>query len=169
MNGIDIITTLLDSTNTVRQFEVASDLTISYHGVAEKFNKITNNVRNGKLATINYYHSELMGYTGKLIDVPRTVIALDQHNMQKFLRNWLHEPELSQEQFAKVMLHQIATQAQGFARLARNVHGSDSRIYRRYNNTHQVSQNLLETGQSYELPDDKAAEAITALSSRIQS
>ena len=168
MNGIDMVTTVLDDTNTVRQFEVASDLTISHNGVAEKFIKVANNVRAGKLATINYYHSDLMGYTGRLTDVPKTVVALDQHNMQRFLKNWLQEPESAQEQFSKVMLSQISTQAVGFANLAKDIHGSDSRIYRRYMSTHEVSQNLLETGDSYELPPDKSAETIAALSKNLK-
>lgn len=168
MNGIDMVTTVLDTTNTVRQFEVASDLTISHNGVAEKFNKVANGVRQGKLATINYYHSDLLGYTGRLTDVPKTVVALDQHNMQRFLRNWLNEPELAQEQFSKVMLQQIAIQADGFAQLAKDIHGSDSRVYRRYMGTHQVSQDLLETGDTYDPPPDKSADTIAALSRNLQ-
>jgi hypothetical protein len=167
MNGVDMITTVLDKTNSVRQFEVATDLTISSHGVVKKFTQLADKVREGELAEINYYHSDILGYTGRLRDVPKTLIALDPRNMQSFLRNWMQEPELAQEQFSQVMLQQIATQSQGFARLAKNTHGSGSRIFQKYTNTRNVCQEILETGPTYDLPEDKSSATIEALSSKI--
>ncbi len=167
MNGIDMVTTIMDEKNSAKHFEVSSDLTISKHGAAEKFNRIANDVRRGKLATLNYFHSDLIGFTGKISDVPRTVVSLDRENLNRFLTNWLKEPEMAQEQMGRLMLSQISSQADGFAGLAQNVHGSDSRIYHRYKNVYETSQDILETGEQYELPEDSATKSLTAMSERV--
>lgn len=47
-----------------------------------------------------------------------------------------------------------------------NKHGSDSRIYRGYKNTYETSQNLLETGEQFDLLEDKSTASIIALSTK---
>lgn len=169
INGVDMITTVLDKENNARHFEIATDITMSAAGLATKFNKIKSDVYRGKLAEINYYHSDLLDFTGTLRNIPRTVIALDHKNMHQFLTHWLNEPELAQRQFAQIALQQISAQAKGFAGYAKQIHGEDSIGHRRYRNTYQVAQEMIETesNDSIQIPEDRCLESIKNMSAAL--
>jgi hypothetical protein len=160
MNGIDMITTTVDQSNTARHFEVASDLTISKHGLMSKLMRIKNDVAQDKLAQINYFHSDLIGFTGKLSNVPRTVVALDHTNMTMFLRRWLQEPDLSQEQIGKLITKQISIQSRGFAWWAKQNIGTNSRAYEKYMTTHQTSEEILANLEDIEMPHDSTIDTL---------
>lgn len=166
LNGVDMITTVLDKQDVARHFEIATDLTMSTNGLAEKFNRIKNDVHRGKLAQIDYFHSDLIGFTGRLKDIPRTIVSLDKANVEKFLANWLREPELNQEHFALIALQQIAAQAEGFGKIAANEHGTDSLPARRYRNAYNVSQEIIESKHDIAMPEDTTLETIKAMSAR---
>lgn len=154
MNGIDMITTTVDESNTARHFEIASDLTISRNGLMEKLMKIKNSVAQDKLATINYFHSDMIGFTGKLSNVPRTVIGLEQNNMRQFLRHWLQEPDLTQEHIGALITKQISIQSKGFAWWAKNNLGTNSKAYDKYAATHQTAEEILSEREDITIPED---------------
>lgn len=167
LGGIDLIATVMNQSNVARHFQIASDLTISYPQMTQKINRLKQNVFNGELATINYYHSELMGFTGRLTDVPRTVVSLEIENIKRFLTTWQQEPEQAQEQFALVMLKQIAAQCSGFAKYASNIHGPGSRIVDRYQQAEAVAQEIIDSKKNVPEIEDKTLQAIVNMSERM--
>lgn len=159
--GVDMVGTVVNPENTAQHFEIASDLTFSYNKAGEKFMRIRNDLHRGKMAQMNYYHSDLMGYTGQLRNIPRTVIALDTNNLQKFLVNWVREPELEQLQFGAVMMRQIKEQSETFSYVCSKKHGKNHATTRNYQRTEEISNRLLDTVYSgLEIPDDRISELL---------
>jgi len=166
LNGVDVVATIVAPDDSARHLAIASDLTFSHMNSSEKFNRIKNNVWGGKLAEIKYFHSDLLNMTGKLSNVPRTVVGLEPVNLNRFLLNWLREPELSQLQFGKIILDQIATQSGAFANLANEAKRPQVReIYRR---TESIVNSLLQSDyKDIEALDDKISVSIKKACERI--
>ncbi len=169
-NGVDMVSTILDNEDSAHHLAIASDLTFSKMNSSEKFNRILNNIQAGKLAEIKYFHSELLGFTGKLSNLPRTVIGLDVKNLETFLTNWTREPELTQLQFGLTVLSQIKEQSSGFAHFAKRIHGQDhpvTRTYRRAQNV--ISEIIDENYNNIQIMDDSILDVITKQSQRLKN
>lgn len=165
MNGVDMIATIVADDDSARHLAIASDLTFSFPGVSEKFNKILNGVRQGKMAKVKYFNSELLHVTGELRNIPRTVVGLDVENLNHFLLNWIKEPELAQLQYGGIMLNQITAQCRAFAAVAGN---KQELVSESYNRAADIIDTLL--AQEYkgiEIPPDKLATAVSKHSQRL--
>jgi hypothetical protein len=165
-NGVDMIATVMTPDNNARHLAIASDLTFSFQSSGEKFSRIKNNVWSGKLAEIKYFHSELLHMTGKLSNIPRTVIGLEPENLNRFLISWAREPELVGLLYGSIIMQQIAVQCDAFSRLAhKNNKGSASQAYRKASDMAHI---LLRTRyKGIESPEDKILGSITKQSERI--
>ncbi len=168
-NGVDLVSTILRPNDSAHHLAIASDLTYSQPSSSAKFNRVANGIHAGNLAEIKYFHSDLLGFTGRLRNVPRTVIGLDVKNLELFLTNWLREPELAQKQFGLTIMNQIAAQSRGFAALAQATHGKSSPAARAYRTTHDVTQEIIERDyQGIEAPEDTITNTIKAASQRLR-
>ncbi len=163
LNGVDTIASISTEKNGVSHIAVASDLTFSHMSSSEKFNRIKSGVYGGKLAEIKYFHSDMLDFTGRLSNVPRTVIGLEPSNLNRFLLNWIREPELAQRQYGLVVLRQIATQSEALAQFARHKHVKD-----KYDQAATIVNDLI--GREYqgiEAPEDKISQSLTAACNRL--
>lgn len=160
-NGVDAIVTIKKEDSSARHIALASDLTYSYEQSSVKYSKIVNDVYAGRLAKIKYFHSDMLGFTGRLTNLPKTVIGIDKNNLKKFLTNWLQEPELAQLQYGALILEQIKQQSISFSALAKKVHGPGSSIEKVYAQSAAISDEIINsTYQGIELPEDALSEAI---------
>lgn len=165
INGVDMIATIVADDDSARHLAIASDLTFSFPGVSEKFNKILNGVRQGKMAQVKYFNSELLHVTGQLRNIPRTVVGLDVENLNSFLLKWIKEPELAQLKYGGVMLNQITNQCRAFAAVAGK---KQELVSESYNRAADIIDTLLD--QEYkgiEIPPDKLANAVAKHSERL--
>lgn len=90
------------------------------------------------MAELRYFHSEPMGYTGRLTGIPKTVVGLDSTNVAEFIRLWTHNPEHEDmELYRNILLTQLMDQLKFFSKLAEEHHG-DSQILRRYSRAHRI-------------------------------
>ncbi len=165
MNGVDMIATIVDNDSSARHLAIASDLTFSFPGISEKFNKILNGVRQGKMAQVKYFNSDLLHITGQLRNIPRTVVGLDVENLNRFLLTWIKEPELAQLQYGGIMLHQITTQSRAFAAVAGKKQPMVSDAYNRAADAIDVV--LQSEYKNIEMPTDKLATLVTKHSERL--
>ncbi len=167
-NGVDMIATILSDFDTAHHLTLASDLTFSQHGTSEKFNRVINDIHRERMAEVKYFHSDLLDFTGKLSNVPKTVVGLDIENLNRFLTQWLHEPELAQKQFGGSILQQIKFQSTAFSKYAGQVHGTHHRIARRYRTTATVIDQILENEyRDIAIPENNATKTIQALGERL--
>jgi hypothetical protein len=165
MNGVDMIATIVASDDNARHLAIASDLTFSFPGVSEKFNKILNGVRQGKMAQVKYFNSELLHITGQLRNIPRTVVGLDVENLNNFLLRWIKEPELAQLQYGGIMLNQISTQSRAFAAVAGKKQELVSNTYNRAADI--IDEVLTREYKGIEMPHDKLGSAVAKHSERL--
>ncbi|MFM2339648.1 MAG: hypothetical protein RLZZ360_284 [Candidatus Parcubacteria bacterium] len=166
-NGIDTIATMVAPDTSARHLAIASDLTFSYPKVSAKFNRIVTDAFRGKLAEIKYFHSELLHFTGKQSNVPRTVIGLESKNLNQMLLRWLKEPELTQLQYGSIIMQQIAAQCETLSLVAYSKHKDAFGAYRRVADTAHI---LLRTHyKDIEPPEDKILDAIKGQSARLKS
>lgn len=169
-NKIDTVATIRRPDSSARHIAIASDLAFGFERASAKFNHIIQDVHTGKLAQMKYFHSDLLGFTGRLKNIPKTVVGLDKENLNSFLLNWLREPELAQLQFGAHMITQIHEQSKGLAALAKRKHGGGSLVTDAYERTAQVTNEiLLETYNGIEPPSDNITKAITDHSKRLRT
>ena len=80
-----------------------------------------------RLSRIRYFHSEAMGYTGQLSNLPKTVIGLDKEHVADFIRLWTHDPTNPDIiQFRNIMLLQLMRQLRFFTSYADQKHGEST-------------------------------------------
>lgn len=121
----------MDATGTFRAGEgryghigFSTDLTYGYDASTEKIEGIINDINAKRLSKIRYFHSEAMGYTGQLSNLPKTVIGLDSEHVAEFIRLWTHDPtNPTITQFRNIMLLQLIRQLRFFTQYADKKHG----------------------------------------------
>lgn len=166
-NGVDTIATIVTPDNSARHLAIASDLTFSYPKASEKFNRIVGNVASGKLAEIKYFHSELLHFTGKISNVPRTVIGLEARNLNQMLLHWIKEPELTQLQYGSIIMQEIAAQCDALSLVAGAKKPTVRDVYRRVSDTAHIL--LRSNYKGIMPPEDKLLEAIKKQSERLKA
>ena len=166
-NGVDMIATTLTPDNSARHLAVASDLTFSFPRASEKLNRIVSQTYAGKLAEIKYFHSDLLHFTGKQSNVPRTVIGLEAQNLNRLFVNWLREPELAQLQYGSIIMQQIAAQCEALSFVAGSKQPNARDAYRKVTDLAHI---LLRTSyKNIEAPEDKILSSIQKHSDRLMT
>jgi len=130
VNGIDVLMTLFDKEDNATHLELSSDLTFGTQASSDKLQKVIGDIDRGDLAKVKYFHSDHMGFTGALTDVPRTVIGLDRTNLPEFIRGRVHGT-VDSEPFRNTMLLQLQSQLKFFRNYADKVWGEHP-IRRKY-------------------------------------
>lgn len=169
-NGVDMISTVERDDDSFHHMAIASDLTYSQQGSVEKFNRIVQNIRRGNLAQIRYFHSDLIGFTGQLSNIPRTVIGFDVNNLNLFLKQWVREPELAQLQYGLTALSQIREQSSAFYTMSAALHGKNSQTGNAYRRTVNTVDEILNQPLYKEIvaPSDQISTVISKLSERVR-
>lgn len=153
-NGVDILGTLIQENDTAQHLEIGTDLTFGTTASNKKLERIISGIENQKLGHVKYFHSDHLGFTGRLKDIPRTVIGLDRHNLPEFIRCHLHGRDTESSKL--VLLHQLLIQLRGFRDYADKLHG-ESLIRRRYSSACQQIEGIVEknSNQEFDLPKDE--------------
>lgn len=117
------------------------------------------------MASLRYYHSDLIHFTGELRNIPKTVVGLDTNNLNRFLTYWIREPELAQKQFGGLMLKQMKVQCQALAKVAGLKHPQTRDAYRR---AETIIRMLLDNEyRGIETPEDRFSQHIEAYCSKL--
>lgn len=132
MNGIDMVVTLIPENGSPDHLELGSDLTFSSGSLQKKLDRIKDEIHVGRLATIKYFHSPALGFTGQMANVPRCVVGLGKEHMPELVRSWVHEPEAQQQQFGSLFNYQMQIQMEAFRKLAESEKGRTHAVTRAY-------------------------------------
>jgi hypothetical protein len=164
-NKVDIVATFTDN-DRPDHLALSTDLTYGTGASAEKFYNIIDDIEKGKMASLRYFHSEHMGYTGRLTGVPKTIIGLDKTNVAEFIRLWTHDtdnPDVST--YRNILLTQFMDQLHFFTTLADKHHG-ESQIRRRYSRAYNIVRDIWQKNEidRYSLPPDSITNQIYEMS-----
>lgn len=153
-NGVDILGTLLQENNNAQHLEIGTDLTYGSNASNKKLERIVSGIENQHLGQIKYFHSDHLGFTGRIKDIPRTVIGLDKNNLGEFVRNHLYERDT--ESSKMVLMQQLLMQLRGFRDYADKLHG-ESLIRRRYTSAHAQIEGILKANDVHQddIPEDE--------------
>lgn len=166
VNGVDVLTTLYDDEDRASHLEMSADLTFGTNASNTKLEKILHDIESGRLAKVKYFHSDHMGFTGALKDVPRTVIGLDKHNLPEFIRQRVHG-DVSDTDHRDILLTQQQMQLRFFRDYADKRYGEHP-IRRKYANASRIiDATVAEKNIDYNnLPTDEITNNILEMSHR---
>lgn len=126
INGIDAIVEFSKEGKNPDHLGLGIDVTYSSH-LGEKFGKIKERIDNGKLSSIKYFHSDNMGFTGRLSKVPRVVVSVDKETVKELvvLRDKKANKELSEHFIQFQILEEILIQLDIFMDYAEKIGKAD--------------------------------------------
>lgn len=123
-NQVDGTGTFKEGAGRYGHIGFSTDLTYGYDASTEKIEDIISAIDAKRMSKIRYFHSEAMGYTGQLSNLPKTVLGLDKVHVGDFIRLWTHDPtnpEISQ--FRNIIVLQLVRQLRFFTDYADKKHG----------------------------------------------
>ncbi len=125
-NGVDTIAELKEGGKSVTHLAMGIDVTFS-HDAEKKFKRIKQEIENGTLAEVKYFHSEYMGVRERLPNVPRVVIGADEKTIRELSAMWLEgrKRELGNHPIQFQILEEIADQLKVYKAYAETVHRPD--------------------------------------------
>ncbi len=138
INGVDAIAEFQDDSDKFGHLAMSTDLTFGHDASLGKIEEILRSIDGGEMARLRYFHSDAMGYTGQLRDIPKTILGMDRENLPEFVRLWTHQkdsPEI--KTYRDLMLTQLHDQLGFFTSYADKRHG-ESVIRSKYARAHTI-------------------------------
>ena len=121
-NGVDTIAELKEGGKSVTHLAMGIDVTFSVDA-EKKFKRIKQEIENGTLAEVKYFHSEYMEVRERLSNVPRVVIGADEKTIRELSTLWLEgrKKELGNHPIQFQILEEIADQLKVYKAYAETV------------------------------------------------
>jgi hypothetical protein len=159
-NAVDAIAEFQDGNDKFGHLALSTDLTFGYDSSLRKIEDVLRAIDNGTMARLRYFHSDAMGYTGQLRDIPKTILGMDQENLPEFVRLWTHQsdsPEI--KPYRDLMLTQLNDQLGFLTAYADKRHG-ESTIRSKYARAHTIVGNFWKNQNidRYTIPKDTITE-----------
>ncbi len=125
-NGVDTIAELKEGGKSVTHLAMGIDVTFS-HDAEKKFRRIKQEIEQGTLAEVKYFHSEYMGIRERLLNIPRVVIGADEKTIRELSVMWLEgkKRELGSHPIQFQILEEIADQLKVYKAYAETVNRPD--------------------------------------------
>jgi hypothetical protein len=84
VNGVDMIAEFSEEERNPHHLGLGIDVTYGIF-LKKKLEKIKEKIDSGKLSEIKYFHSDSMGFTGKLSQVPRVVVSIKKETLKELV------------------------------------------------------------------------------------
>jgi len=111
-NGVDMIVEFQDEDEAVSsRLALVVDITFSTQ-IREKIDRIKEDIRNGRMAEVKYFSSDLSNQRGELVKLPNVVIGAEIGNVKKVRDAWMNESGngLERHPLQMLMLEEIQKQ-----------------------------------------------------------
>lgn len=124
VNGIDLVTEFSNEDQSLTHLGLGIDVTFGTTAMEKKFQRIREEIKTGKLATVKYFQSEHSPIKGTYRDMPRVVIGAEREHITELAARWMDPKmnrELANHPVQTILLDEIEAQLEGFHRYAQTV------------------------------------------------
>ncbi|OGI24825.1 MAG: hypothetical protein A3E38_01705 [Candidatus Moranbacteria bacterium RIFCSPHIGHO2_12_FULL_54_9] len=128
VNHVDLIVEFEEASKTFSHLGLAIDVTFGTTAMYEKFEKIREEITNGKLTEVKYFESANSRHKGIYKKLPRVVIGVEREHIIELAGIWLdpkRKNEFAKHPIQKVILEEIASQLDQFRIFSKMVRQDD--------------------------------------------
>jgi len=131
--GVDGIVEFQEEDANVDHLAIGVDVTFGNAFVRKKFARIVEDIKRGKLPTIEYFRSG--NFRGELSNIPRVVVGAERNNLLRLSRDLFVNPDnerLAQHPYQLLQLRQMCLQLDAFEEYARRLGKKEiAKVYKR--------------------------------------
>lgn len=141
-NGVDIIVEFPDREKvTASHLALAVDVTFS-DDLKEKMDRIKNEIRQGKLATVKYFKSDFLNLGGEKTNVPKVIVGADTNTLKEVMELWVAKKEnsLAIHPVQFIILEEILDQLDNYREYAKKFNKQE--IVKTYDKLIQIVENV---------------------------
>ncbi|MBU1160582.1 MAG: hypothetical protein ABII99_01275 [Patescibacteria group bacterium] len=157
-NGIDMVAEFVEDEQSASHLGLAIDATFSSE-IGKKFERIKQEIKQGKLAQIKYFQSDHTGVQKKLSKIPRIIIGADVKTIKELGKLWLNNKnkELGTHPIQFQILEEILIQLKAFEKYAQKYNQKE--IAEIYQTTYKKIKEIYQNKQQ-SLNDDEVRDSM---------